>query len=110
MTELGVCLFLKDGNFRIDNTVLNAQKHYNTECLTSDAGFKFFGQMIQTVSSANRLFKYRLKYIAAERVVPNALLAHCEGKRTRRTSTIEDVENTELSQDTPHLWIKKKKN
>ena len=67
------------------------KKHNNSECLTSDAGLKFFGQMIQTVNAANRIFKYRPKYIAAERTVPNTLLTHCEGKRSIRTSTIEEV-------------------
>jgi hypothetical protein len=81
--------------------------HNSSDCLTSDAGFKFFGQMIQAVNAANRIFKYRLKYIAAERIVPNTLLAHCEGKRRVRSSTIEEVKNTALPQDTRNLWVKK---
>jgi len=87
--------------------VHNAQKHNNSECLTSEAEFKFFGQMIQTVNAANNIFKYKPKYIAAERIVPNTLLTHCEGKRSVRTRKIEEVKNTALSQDTPHLWVKK---
>jgi hypothetical protein len=63
--------------------------------------------MIQTVSAANGIFKYRPKHVAAERIVPNTLHADWEGKRGERTSNFEEVKNTVLSQDAPHFWVKK---
>jgi len=66
--------------------------------------------MIQTVNAADGVFKYRPKCVAAERIIPNTLLTHCERKRSVRTNTKKEVKITELSQDTPHLWFKKHKN